>query len=121
MAKTTRKTKTARKTPSARPRKQAPAATKPIKQTSRAKPKTSKATRAESPAKGRPDTKQAILIAQLRRKEGATIAELTEATGWQAHSVRGAISGALKKKLGLSVTSEKLENRGRVYRIMAGG
>ncbi len=41
-------------------------------------------------------------------------------TGWQAHSVRGAISGALKKKLGLSVTSETVEGRGRVYRISGG-
>ena len=42
-----------------------------------------------------------------------------KATGWQPHSVRGAISGALKKKLGLAVTSEKVEGRGRVYRIAA--
>jgi hypothetical protein len=40
-----------------------------------------------------------------------------EATGWQAHSVRGAISGALKKKLKLKVASEVVEGRGRVYRI----
>ncbi len=39
-------------------------------------------------------------------------------TGWQAHSVRGAISGALKKKLGLAVTSERVGDRGRVYRIV---
>ncbi len=49
---------------------------------------------------------------------GATIEEIVEATGWQAHSVRGAISGALKKKLGLAVTSEKVQARGRVYRIV---
>jgi hypothetical protein len=42
---------------------------------------------------------------------------MQSATGWQAHSVRGAISGALKKKLGLEVTSEKIDGRGRVYRI----
>jgi hypothetical protein len=39
------------------------------------------------------------------------------ATGWLSHTVRGAIAGALKKKLGLNVTSEKVEGRGRVYRI----
>lgn len=53
----------------------------------------------------------------LRAPDGATIEEITTATGWQAHTVRGAIAGALKKKLGLDVTSEKVEGRGRVYRI----
>ncbi len=62
-------------------------------------------------------TKQALLIDLLKRKNGATIDELVGATGWQAHSVRGAISGALKKKLGLAVLSEKVEGRGRTYRI----
>ncbi len=52
-------------------------------------------------------------------KEGASIADLMKATGWQAHSVRGAISGNLKKKLGLGIISEKVEGRGRVYRIAA--
>lgn len=65
----------------------------------------------------RKGTKQALLIDLLRRKAGATIDEIVEATGWQAHSVRGAISGALKKKLELTVTSEMREGRGRVYRI----
>ena len=68
-----------------------------------------------SPA--RPGTKTAALIALIKRKEGATIADLTKAMNWQPHSVRGAISGTLKKKLGLDVTSEKTEGRGRVYRI----
>jgi len=62
-------------------------------------------------------TKQAQLIAMLRAPEGATIAEIVAATGWQPHTVRGAIAGALKKKLGLDVTSEKVEGRGRVYRL----
>ena len=53
----------------------------------------------------------------LRAPQGATIAEIASATGWQAHTVRGAIAGALKKKLGLEVTSEKTEGRGRVYRV----
>ena len=53
----------------------------------------------------------------LRRREGATIEEVVTATGWQSHTVRGAIAGALKKKLGLDVTSAKEEGRGRVYRI----
>jgi predicted ArsR family transcriptional regulator len=62
-------------------------------------------------------SKQALLIDLLKRKSGATIDELVKATGWQAHSVRGAISGALKNKLGLAVASEKVDGRGRVYRI----
>ena len=41
------------------------------------------------------------------------------ATGWQSHTVRGAMAGAPKKKLGLEVTSEKVENRGRVYKLPA--
>jgi len=51
--------------------------------------------------------------------DGSTIEEIIAATGWQSHTVRGAISGALKKKLGLEVTSEKVENRGRVYKLPA--
>ena len=65
----------------------------------------------------RPATKQALLIDLLKRKEGATIDEIVAATGWQAHSVRGAISGTLKKKLGMAVTTAKTPERGRVYRI----
>ena len=65
-------------------------------------------------------TKQALLIDLLKRKNGATLADLVTATGWQKHSVRGAISGTLKKKLGLAVTSAVVEARGRVYRISGG-
>ena len=72
---------------------------------------------AQSTRTPRAGTKQAALIAMLRAPDGATIVEITAATGWQAHTVRGAIAGALKKKLGLDVTSEKAEGRGRVYRI----
>jgi Protein of unknown function (DUF3489) len=53
----------------------------------------------------------------LRQPNGATIEEIVTAFGWQPHTVRGAIAGALKKKLGLNVASEKVEDRGRVYRI----
>src|SRR4051812_46006769 len=65
----------------------------------------------------RSDTKQAMLISMLERPEGATVAEVVEATNWQPHTVRGAFAGALKKRLGLTVTSEKEEDRGRVYRV----
>lgn len=74
------------------------------------------ATPPAAPRKQRDNTKQALLIAMLKRPEGASIAEIVEATGWQAHTVRGAIAGALKKKLGLNVTSEKVDGR-RAYRI----
>ena len=53
----------------------------------------------------------------LRRPEGASLGQIIAATGWQKHTVRGAISGALKKKRGLEVTSEKNEAGERVYRI----
>ena len=48
----------------------------------------------------------------LRRQDGATIAQIVEATGWQPHTVRGALAGALKKRLGLDVASEKVEGAG---------
>jgi hypothetical protein len=64
----------------------------------------------------RKSTKQALLIHLLKRPEGATIAEIAESTGWKAHTIRGAMSGSLKKKLGLSITSEKIDYRGRVYK-----
>ncbi len=72
-----------------------------------------------SARKSRGGTKQAALIEMLRTPEGATLAEIAAATGWQSHTVRGAIAGALKKKLGLVVMSEKVEGRGRVYRLPA--
>ncbi|WBQ09906.1 DUF3489 domain-containing protein [Hyphomonadaceae bacterium ML37] len=74
---------------------------------------------APKPRTPRVGTKQEMLIAMLRAPEGATIEEIVAATGWQSHTVRGAMSGALKKKLGLEVTSEKVEGRGRVYAICA--
>jgi Protein of unknown function (DUF3489) len=65
----------------------------------------------------RADSKQAQLIEMLKRPDGATIEEIVKKFKWQSHTVRGAIAGALKKKLGLTVQSEKVEGRGRVYRI----
>lgn len=67
--------------------------------------------------KTRDGTKQALMIGLLKRPVGATLAEIVEATGWQAHTVRGAMAGALKKKLGLTITSEMDDTRGRVYRL----
>lgn len=67
--------------------------------------------------KQRTGTKQAMLIELLQAPEGATIPEIVSATGWMAHSVRGAISGVLKKKLALPVTVKKVEGRGTVYQL----
>ena len=65
----------------------------------------------------RAESKQSQLIAMLKQPDGATIVEITTALDWLPHTVRGAIAGALKKKLGLNVESEKVDDRGRVYRI----
>jgi predicted ArsR family transcriptional regulator len=62
-------------------------------------------------------TNQAKLIEMLGAEGGATIDEIATALEWRPHTVRGAMAGALKKKLGLSITSEKVEGRGRVYAI----
>ena len=70
-----------------------------------------------APVQRRKGTKQETLIEMLRAEGGATIEEIMVATGWQSHTVRGAIAGALKKKLGLDVTSEKIDGRGRVYKL----
>jgi DNA-binding MarR family transcriptional regulator len=72
---------------------------------------------AKTPRATRDNTKQARLIEMLKRPKGASVDEIIEALDWQPHTVRGAIAGALKKKLGLEVTSEKDEKRGRVYRV----
>jgi hypothetical protein len=69
------------------------------------------------PPTPRAGTKQAQLIAMLQQSDGATMGEIVAATLWMPHTVRGAISGMLKKKLGLSVTTGRIEGRGTVYRI----
>ena len=60
-----------------------------------------------------------MLIEMLRRPEGGTMEEIMAATGWLAHTARGAMSGATGKKLGLVVTSEKAAVRGRIYKLPA--
>jgi hypothetical protein len=61
-------------------------------------------------------TKIDIVVGLLRRPEGADVTALAEATGWQLHSVRGAIAGHIKKKLGLAVATRKIDGK-TVYRI----
>jgi hypothetical protein len=100
-----------------------------------AKPKPTKAAKAKPAKKGRktvgkavpkPATratsaragsKKATVLALLQRKNGATLAEIMKATQWQAHSVRGFISGALGKKMGLTVDSVRREDGERVYSV----
>jgi len=65
----------------------------------------------------RAGTKQAEIIALIQRSEGVSISEIVEVTGWAAHSARGMISGGLKKKLGLPIISEKVDQRGTVYKL----
>ena len=71
----------------------------------------------DKPHRTRPDSKQALVIGLLQRPEGATIAQIMEATGWQQHTVRGTLAGTLKKRLGLTITSTKEAGGQRVYRI----
>lgn len=74
---------------------------------------------AAEPPVANPTSKIATVVTLLRRAEGASLQVLMGATGWQAHSVRGALSGAIKKKLGLPVTSERVGDA-RIYRISDG-
>ena len=68
--------------------------------------------------RSRENSKQAEVIRMLQRPEGATIGQICAATGWQAHTVRGTFAGAFKKKLGLTITSDKAQGSERVYRIV---
>jgi len=91
----------------------APVAPKKAKATKEAKPKDD----GTGPKVAREGSKKAIVLDMLKRPAGATLADIMSATGWQAHSVRGFISGSLSKKMGISVESFKSESGDRAYRV----
>ena len=71
-----------------------------------------------APGAAKSGSKATTIIALLRRENGATLEEMMDATGWQKHSVRGFMAGALKKQHGLTAGSEKTD-KGRVYHVAA--
>ena len=83
----------------------------------KAKPKTETKPRSKEAKTPREGSKTAKVLALLGRKEGATLAQLMKATGWQAHSVRGFLSGALGKKMRLKIESTKSDAGDRVYSL----
>jgi Protein of unknown function (DUF3489) len=74
---------------------------------------------AKEAGSARDGSKAAKILDLLKRPDGATLAELMKTTGWQAHSVRGYLSGTLGKKLGLTVTSTKTDDGERTYTVKA--
>lgn len=103
------------------------AATKPAANKKASKPATKKEAKPaaarktpsgkDAAATPREGSKKQIVLDLLRRKDGATMAEIAKATDWQNHSIRGFISGNLTKKMGLTVESSKNEAGERTYRI----
>ena len=89
----------------------------PAPQTAPVAPKAAKASTAENVTpKTRDGSKKAIVLDMLKRPDGASLKDIMGATSWQAHSVRGFISGSLTKKMGLNVESFKREDGERAYR-----
>lgn len=104
----------ARKKPSARPQK-AQVPKKKARSADKAR-SGQPVRRPKTAASARSNSKKAQVLALLRRRQGATLQELMKATGWQAHSLRGFLSGTVSKKMGFSVKSEKRDDGERVYR-----
>jgi len=94
------------------------AKTKPAKGAKAKAAKVERKIAAKAAGSAREGSKKAEVLGLLQRKGGATLQQIMDATGWQAHSVRGFISGALGKKMGLTVGSSKGENGERVYSLV---
>jgi hypothetical protein len=91
--------------------------TKPV--TKRPAAKTAKVSKQPAKDASPSGSKSAIVLDLLHRKEGATLAEIAKAIGWQNHSIRGFVSGHVTKKLGLKVESTKSEAGERIYRVLS--
>jgi hypothetical protein len=108
-ARTSRRRRPPRRRARPKAQKNAKKAAPPKKEAkSAAKPKEKAASKkASKPAAAREGSKKEIVLDLLRRKEGATMAEIAKATGWQNHSIRGFISGQMTKRMGLTIESSK--------------
>jgi hypothetical protein len=114
-AKKSAKSKTQKATTSKTKRTNPAAGKKVAKAASKRATKSAKAE--TKPADVREGSKKNVILELLRRKEGATIADIAKTTDWQNHSIRGFISGTVTKKMGLAVESSKNEAGERTYRI----
>jgi len=94
-------------------------AAKSAKSAKKGTPRKKSAKRAKVVRTARDGTKVAKVLDLLKRPDGATMKELMKVTGWQAHSVRGFLSGSIGKKMGLKVTSTKSEDGERTYFVTA--
>ena len=113
---TTTKLTATRKSSRSKTRRRSDAARRKVPTTHLSK-RSARHTTVAAPQAPRRESKQQICLVLLSRPEGASIEELQKRTGWQAHSVRGFLAGAVKRKLGMALVSEKAQGQPRRYRI----